>query len=350
MKLTYKTFLLEFKHPFGVSSNTRKETPTIFIQLELNDFKGYGEACLPVYLGETTQEALSFLEKAKMVLEKITAVDDLSKLIVEINLLDKNNNAAKAAIDIALHDLVGKIKKQAVWQLYDLPEVLPRATSLTIGIDKEEVLIQKIKEAEEFSILKIKAGTDNDKDLIQLIRRYTRKPLYVDVNQGWKDKERVLDMMFWLKEQNVILVEQPMPVEMKKEMTWVTERSPIPTIADESVKRLKDLQALNGEFSGVNIKLMKCTGISEALKMIDYCKKNKQLVLLGCMAESSCATSAMAQLMGYADYIDLDAPLLYKNDPFEGVKYKNGYVFLSDRPGIGLEPKKDPEIIWSDNL
>lgn len=338
MKLVVKPFLLEFKHPFGVSSNTRKETPVVFIKLEANDYEGYGEACLPAYLGETTQETLLFFEKARTLLEKITLPFDLLEVLSKIDSLGKGNNAGKAAIDIALHDLSGKIKGQNIAQMYGFEKSEPMSTSFTIGIDKEETVIRKIKEAEGFSILKIKAGTENDKELISLIRRYTGKPLYVDVNQGWTDKEYVLDMILWMQGQNVVLVEQPMPVSMEKEMAWVTERSPIATIADESVKRLGDLENLKGVFSGVNIKLMKCTGIAEALKMIKYCKQHKLVILLGCMAESSCATSAMAQLMGFADYIDLDAPLLYKNDPFKGITYENGKVYLNDLAGIGAGP------------
>ena len=339
MKITCKSFLLEFKHPFGVSSNTRKETPTVFIKLEDKGYCGYGEACLPVYLGETTQQTLSFFEKAKPALEKVSGVFELLDLVKEIDILSEGNNAAKAAIDIALHDLKGKINGQTIAQMYKFSCSRERETSYTIGIDKEETIIQKIKEAADFSILKIKVGTENDKELITLIRKHTSKPLYVDVNQGWKDREYVLEMLHWMKEKNVVLVEQPMPVAMKKEMTWVTERSPIPTIADESVKRLKDLKELDGSFTGINIKLMKCTGIAEAIKMIDYCKKNNLTILLGCMAESSCATSAMAQLMGFADYVDLDAPLLYKNDPFGGITYSAGKIYQNKKPGIGASPK-----------
>jgi L-alanine-DL-glutamate epimerase-like enolase superfamily enzyme len=160
----------------------------------------------------------------------------------------------------------------------------------------------------------------------------------VDVNQGWHDKQMVLDMIFWMKEKNVILIEQPMPVSMADEMAWVTEQSPIVTIADESIKRLKDVENLKGSFSGINIKLMKSTGLTEVIEMARYAKQNNLKVLLGCMAESSCATSAMAQLMQFADYIDLDAPNLLKNDPFKGVTYKNGNVYLNDLPGIGVEP------------
>ncbi|WP_317896640.1 dipeptide epimerase [Aurantibacillus circumpalustris] len=339
MNLQFTPFWLEFKHPFGVSSNTRKETLSIFIKLEVDGYEGFGEACLPAYLGETEKNTVEFFGKARMFLRDISSGFNLKELIEQINLLDLGSNAAKAAIDIALHDLYGKIHTQTIAQIYGFKRKESMETSFTIGIDVEEKLIQKIEEAKDFSVLKIKAGTKNDQQLIETIRKYTNKPLYVDVNQGWTDKLYVLELLNWMKDQNVILVEQPMPVRMKEEMCWVTERSPITTIADESVKRLTDLENLKGEFSGVNIKLMKCTGIYEAIKMIEFCKENSIKILLGCMAESSCATSAMAQLMSFADYIDLDAPLLYKNDPFEGVTYKEGMVYVNDLSGIGFEPK-----------
>lgn len=340
MNLEYKPFMLEFMHPFGVSSNTRKETPTVFIKISSEGFSGYGEACLPAYLGETTEETIKFFEKARTLLSASSLASDMADIIQRTDLLAPGNNAAKAAIDIAIHDLFGKSTSQSVAILYGFEKSPNKATSFTIGIDKEEILIQKIKEAQDFSILKIKAGTKDDKSLINFIRQHTDKPLYVDVNQGWTDKNYVLDMIFWMKEQGVVLVEQPMPVALRDEMAWVTSRSPIPTIADESVKRLTDLKNLKDVFSGFNIKLMKCTGVAEALKMIHFCKEHQRVILLGCMAESSCATSAMAQLMGFADYIDLDAPLLYKNDPFSGVTYHHGMLELNDLPGIGANPRE----------
>lgn len=339
MDLHYKPFLLQFKHPFGVSSNTRKETPSVFLELKEKGFIGYGEACLPLYLGETVDETIVFFEKVRSLLETISREADVSNILERVDALSFGNNAAKAAIDIALHDLLAKTKGISYREMMGFEKAVPMASSFTIGIDKEKILEQKIKEAADFTVLKVKAGTTDDKKLIRLIRKYTDKPLYVDVNQGWTNKEEVLEMIFWMKEQNVILLEQPMPAAMKEEMRWVTERSPITTIADESVKRLSDLENLNGAFHGINIKLMKCTGLAEALKMIDYCKKKNLKILLGCMAESSCATTAMAQLMHFADYIDLDAPQLYTNDPFNGVLYKNGMVYLNDLPGIGVDLK-----------
>ncbi len=340
MLLTYKPYLLEFKHPFGVSSNTRKETPTVFIKLEGENNFGYGEACLPSYLGETVESTTQFFQKAANLFSSYDPTLPLHFFLDEIQQLGEGNYAAKAAVDIALNDLYGKILNKSYSRMMGFPVSEPKATSFTIGIDSPQKIEQKIKEAEDFQILKIKAGTADDKQLIELIRKFTDKPLYVDVNQGWRDKNFVMDMILWMKEQNVILLEQPMPVEMHEEMSWVTEQSPILTIADESVRRLSDLEAMDECFGGVNIKLMKCTGLREAMRMINYCKKNDLKILLGCMAESSCGTTAMAQLMQFADYVDLDAPLLYKNDPFTGVKYEKGFVCLEEKPGIGTFPQE----------
>lgn len=339
MESNYRLYFLEFKHPFGVSSNTRKETASVFLELDAEGYKGYGEACLPAYLGETIEATTSFFDLAKPYLKKLSGTFDIEVCMAEMERLKEGNNAAKAAIDMALHDLQGKIAGKSVAELYHLTANCSGVTSFTIGIDSEPILAEKIKEASEFSILKIKAGTADDKALLKMIRKYTDKPLYVDVNQGWKDKEQALEMAKFMKDENVLLLEQPLPVGMKKEMAWLTERSPVPTFGDESVKRLKDLQQLDGAFHGVNIKLMKSTGLLEAMKMIDFCREKKIQILLGCMAESSCATSAMAQLMSLADHLDLDAPLLYVNDPFEGLRYSHGQIMTNKYPGIGVKPR-----------
>ena len=341
MELSYHPYLLEYKHRFGVSSNTRTHTQSVFTKIAWDGFEGFGEACLPPYLGETLEATLEFFEKAKPILAKETYPCSIIEIINTLDDLSEQCNAAKAAVDIALHDLKGKIENKSVAQLYRLQKPENTITSCTIGIDAEDKLKQKIEEAAEFSILKIKAGTADDKALINLIRKYTDKKLYVDVNQGWTDKHFAIDMIAWFKEQGVILIEQPLPITQIDDMAWVTENSVLPTIADESVKRLIDIQKIKGVFSGVNIKLMKCTGIKEAFEMIEQCKQFDLKIFLGCMAESSCGTSAMAQLISCADYIDLDAPHLLKNDPFSGLNYENGKVVLNDAVGIGVLPNKD---------
>lgn len=338
MILTYKPYTLEYKHPFGVSSNTRTHTQSVFTKLSWDGFDGYGEACLPPYLGESLEQTLDFLERSKGVFKGQSYPCSIAEIILELDELDDKCNAAKAALDIALHDLKGKIENKTVQQMYRLNTVAKATTACTIGIDTEDVLKQKIEDAADFTILKIKAGTPDDKALIRTIRKYTDKPLYVDVNQGWKDRQMAVDMAHWLLEENVLLIEQPMPVDQLDDLAYLTQHSKLPIIADESCKRLTDIHTVKGAFHGINIKLMKCTGIKEAFEMVELAKEHELKIFLGCMAESSCGTAAMAQFIGCADFIDLDAPVLLKNDPFSGVSYKHGNIELPMKPGIGAEP------------
>jgi L-alanine-DL-glutamate epimerase-like enolase superfamily enzyme len=198
------------------------------------------------------------------------------------------------------------------------------------------VVRQKVKEAAEFKILKVKLGRDTDKEMIETIRSVSDVPLCVDVNQGWKDKNLALEMIFWLKEKGVEYVEQPMSKEKTEEIAWLTQNSPLPIIADEAVQRLTDVQSSIGIYSGINIKLMKCTGMREAHKMITLARANNMKVMIGCMTETSCAVSAAAQLSPLANWADLDGNLLISNDPYTGVKITDGKITLNDLPGIGI--------------
>jgi L-alanine-DL-glutamate epimerase-like enolase superfamily enzyme len=245
------------------------------------------------------------------------------------------NAAAKASIDIALHDLTGKLMNQPWCNIWGLNKDKTPFTSFTIGIDTPAVIREKVKEADEYKILKVKLGRDNDKAIIETIRTVTSKPIYVDVNQGWKDRDYALDMSYWLKSKNVLLIEQPFPKDSIEETAWLTKWSPLPVIADESVQRLDDVIKAKDVFSGINIKLMKCTGMREAYKMITLAKALGLKVMLGCMTETSCAISAASQLSPLADYIDLDGALLISNDLFEGTKIVDGKVTISGLPGIG---------------
>ena len=308
----------------------------MLIELEDNELKGYGEACLPAYLGEETLDTISFLAKAEGVLSLASTSSNIDEIMRELDQLSSRHNAAKAGINIALWDMKSKCEGRGLSESLGLSPYEPVSTSATIGIDDDELILQKkITETEQFPILKIKAGTNDDKKLIGLVRKYTSKPLYVDVNQGWTNEVHALEMLHWMKEKNVLMVEQPMPVEEIAKMRYLRLQSPLPLIADESVKRLKDLGAIADCFHGINIKLMKSCGISEARQMIQMGKKMEFKIMLGCMAESSCATSAMLHLSSLGDYLDLDAPNLIVNDPFEGVSYYEGKVQLRHKTGNG---------------
>ncbi len=335
MKFSFRPYTLELKHVFTVAVSSRTTTPVMLTEIEYEGVKGYGEASMPPYLGESQETATKFLSRVN--LEQFDDPFEMEKILEYVDSIDEKNTAAKASVDIALHDLVGKLIGKPWYKIWGFDKTKTPYTTFTIGIDKPDVVRQKVKEAEEFKILKVKLGRDNDREMIETIRSVTDKPLTADANQGWKDKHYALEMIQWLSEQNVLYIEQPMPKEMIEENAWIAEHSPIPVLGDESIQRIPDLIKMKDVYSGVVIKLMKCTGMREAYKMITLAKSLGMKVMLGCMTETSCAISAAAQLSPEADWADLDGNLLIKNDPYEGVKVIDGKITLNDYPGIGLK-------------
>ncbi len=334
LKLRFRSYNLELTHTFTVAEMSRNTTPVVLTELEYDGLVGYGEASMPPYLGESHETVLRFLNKVDM--EQFSDPFRMEEILDYIDSVAEGNRAAKASVDIALHDLVGKIVNQPLYRLWGLaPEKAP-VTSFTIGIDKPEVVVAKTKEAARFKVLKVKLGRGNDKEMINMVRSVTDVPVYVDVNQGWNDKYQALDMINWLKEQGVVFVEQPMPAAQIDDMAWLTQHSPLPTLADEAFHRLPDVVKFKDVYSGINIKLMKSTGLREAHKMITVARAMNMKILMGCMTETSCAVSAAAQLSPLVDWADLDGNLLINNDVYEGVKVVDGKLTLNDRPGIGI--------------
>ena len=335
MRLRFYPYTLELAHAFGVASNTRTSTPAMLVELELDGITGYGEAAMPPYLGESQESAAKFLGLFDA--SSVTDPFQLEEILPRIDALAPGNTAAKAALDIALHDWVGK-KLGAPWhRLWGLDPARAPVTSFTIGIDTPEIVRRKTVEAAPYKILKVKLGRDRDTDrqLIETIRTVTDKPITVDSNQGWRDRDEALRMSEWLAARNVVFIEQPMPKEQVDDTAWLRVRSPLPLIADESVQRLADVPKACGVFDGINIKLMKCTGLREAHKMITLARALGLKVMLGCMTETSCAISAAAQLSPLVDWADLDGALLIKNDLFDGATIVDGRITLPDHPGIG---------------
>lgn len=337
MNLTFKPYLLTLRHAFGVSGVTRTTTQSVQVEIECDGVVGYGEASMPPYLSESTASVLAFLERVD--LSQFNSPFEMDDILAYVDGICENNAAAKASIDIALHDLVGKLIGQPWWKIWGLNKEKTPSTFYTIGIDTPEVVKEKTKEALKFDMLKVKLGRDqkSDREMIESVRAVTDKPIAVDANQGWKDKVYASEMIGWLHEQGIILVEQPMKKTKLDDIAWITERSPLPVIADESLQRLTDIPKLKGAFSGINIKLMKCTGMREAWKMVNLARALDMKVMVGCMTESSCAISAAAQISPMVDWADLDGNLLISNDVFDGVKTApNGKLILTDLPGLGL--------------
>jgi L-Ala-D/L-Glu epimerase / N-acetyl-D-glutamate racemase len=334
MKLSYRPYTLELRHVFTIATSSRSTTPVMLTEIECDGVIGYGEASMPPYLGESQESAAAFL--AKVDLSGFTDPFGLEEILAYVDGIAPGNPAAKASVDIALHDLVGKLAGQPWWRLWGYDRAKTPYTSFTIGIDTPDVVRQKTKEAAEFKILKVKLGRDTDKEMIETIRSVTNVPLCADVNQGWKDRQFALDMLHWLKEKGVVFVEQPMAKDAPADNAWLTERSPLPLLGDEAVQRLPDVRKASSVYSGINIKLMKSTGMREAHEMLTLARALDMKVLLGCMTETSCGISAASHLSPVVDWADLDGALLIRNDPFEGTRIVDGKVTLTDAPGIGL--------------
>jgi L-alanine-DL-glutamate epimerase-like enolase superfamily enzyme len=335
--LRFAPYTLQLKHAFTLSTSSRTTTPVMLTEIEYDGVTGYGEASMPPYLGESHESVSKFLS-----LLNLSQFNDpflLIDILEYANGIMPGNFAAKASIDIALHDLIGKLVGEPFYRLFGLNPSRAPLTSFTIGLDTPEIIRQKVAEAGPYKILKVKLGRDNDREMVEVIRSLTDKPLCVDVNQGWKDRNHALEMAQWLKEKGVIFLEQPMPKEMKNDIAWLTQKSPLPVVGDEAIQNIGDLLNNRDVYSGINIKLMKCGGLNAAMKMINVARAFGMKVMIGCMTETSCAVSAAAQLSPLVDWCDLDGNLLISNDPFEGLKIVDGKVILPEKPGIGVQKK-----------
>jgi len=334
MKISCKEFELELKHPFSIAKFTRTSTPLLLLKLNYQGFDGYGEASMVPYMGESYASASAFL--AKVDFSRFKHPFNFAEIHEYLDSLESGNPAVKAAIDIALNDLNGKILNQPCYKIFGSdPEKMP-VTSYTVGIDTPAVIREKLKDADAFKVIKVKLGRDNDKELIKTIRSVTDLPLYVDANQGWTDRKQAIEMCYWLHDQGVLLIEQPMDKNNIDGNAWLTGRSPIPIIADEAVQRIADLDKLRGAYHGINIKLMKSAGMYEAHQMILKARSFGMKILIGCMSETSIATLAGIALAPLCDWADLDGPWLTKNNPFNAPEMKDGKYVLNDLPGLGL--------------
>lgn len=334
MKLRFYPYTLELRHTFTIATSSRTTTPTMMVEVEKDGTIGYGEASMPPYLGESQESAAAFLSKVD--LSRFRDPFQLEEILPAIDAIAPGNPAAKAAVDLALHDWIGR-KFGAPWyRIWGLDPAKTPVTSFTIGIDTPDIVRKKTLEAAPYRILKVKLGRDTDKLMIETIREVTDKPITTDANQGWKNRDEALKMIEWLAGKGVLFVEQPMPKERVDDIAWLKERSPLPLIGDESVQRLPDVLKAHGVFHGINIKLMKCTGLREAHNMIVLARSLGMKVMLGCMTETSCAISAAAHLSPLVDWADLDGAVLIKNDLFEGATIVDGKITLNEKPGLGI--------------
>lgn len=346
MRTTTKGINLEFEpltlttaHPFGISYGTSQEHQNILVKLQYGDLVGYGEACPVEYHSESlhTVKALLHYWQSEGVLG-----DDPFAIAETVRRLDKSiagNNSAKAAIEMAMYDLAGKLVNKPVYQMLGLSGAPYPITDFTIGIDSIEKIESKTHEAVEagYKALKVKQGTAYDKEIITKIRKIAPDlPLRVDANGAWSPK-RAIAMSKFLAEHNVEFIEQPLPKYAHlNDWKHVHEHCAIPIFADESIARSNDVARLAGAIDGVVVKLAKTGGILEAIKVMHTARAFGMQIMFGCMIESSIGISAAAQVQSMCDYLDLDGALLLANDPFDGVQYQDGWLRYPDRPGLGV--------------
>jgi L-alanine-DL-glutamate epimerase-like enolase superfamily enzyme len=328
---------LKLRHTWTTTMSSSDFRDTLHVRLIREGVTGHGEGA-PII---RYQENAAGAEGAVLSVRDLVTGSDpwqFEKLLGEIFRRVPGQYAAKAALDIALMDWVGQKLGVPLYRYLGLDPNDAPITTFSIGIDTPEVTRTKVREAEAFPVLKIKVGLDTDEATIAAVRSATNKPLRVDANEGWKDKEVAVRKINWLATQGVEFVEQPMPAEMLEETRWVRERVRLPLIADEACQRARDVPRLVGIFDGVNVKLDKAGGILEAFKMIQIARALGLKTMLGCMVSSSVSVTAAAHLSPLVDYADLDGNLLIANDPFTGVQVRNGKLLLPDRPGLGLKP------------
>lgn len=345
MVLTFEPFEARMKHVFTISGSSRSTTPIVLTRISYQGHVGYGEASMPPYLGESSASVMDFLRRVD--LSRFSSPFQMEEILTYVDNITTNNTAAKCSVDIALHDLCGKLMGQPWWKIWGWSNRNLPSTCVTVGlaytadgsIDREEVR-KKTLETLDYNLIKVKLGNteENDKIMISTIREVTNLPIVVDANQGWKEKGQALSMIEWLAARGVEMVEQPMPKLMLDESAWLRDRSPLPIMADEACQRLSDIRKLYGAYDGINIKLMKCTGMREAREMITLAKALHMRIMMGCMTETSVAISAAAQFASQLEWADLDGNWLIANDIFNGMKVVDGYITLEDKPGIGVEP------------
>jgi L-alanine-DL-glutamate epimerase-like enolase superfamily enzyme len=333
MKLDRQTFDLKLTTPFRISRGVQYTAANVLVKITHDGVTGIGEAAPSAHYGEDRGTVLAAL--AKMADELGNDPFALEETLDHLNHVIRLNPSAKAAIDMALYDLVGKLLNVPVYKLFGLSAAKTPLTSFTIGIDTPENMAKKALAAREYPILKIKVGTKNDVANLKAIREVSDAVIRVDANTAWTPKEAVRAINE-LAEFGIEFVEQPVAPHDLAGLKYVREHVPLPIITDESSITVEDIPRVAECTDGINIKLMKCGGLHHALKMIHVARAHNLKIMIGCMIESSLSITAAAHLTPLLDYADLDGHLLVDDDPYTGVKVEDGKLILPEGPGLGV--------------
>jgi L-alanine-DL-glutamate epimerase-like enolase superfamily enzyme len=337
-RVELKTRRLVLKHTWTTVMSSSDYRDTFFVEYTRDGAAGIGEGAPIVRYKESAEACRAAIETVRGYLETADPWQ-FRKVAGEVFRRIEGQYAAKAAVDIALLDWVGQRLGVPLWRYFGLDKNDAPLTTFSIGIDTAEAIRRKVREAEDFPVLKIKVGLENDEEVIAAVRSVTRKPVRPDANEGFKSKEEAVEKINWLEKQGAELIEQPLPAANLEDMNWIRKRVHIPVIADEACLHPRDVPRLAPHFDGVNVKVDKCGGLLAAARMIEVARALGLKAMLGCMVSSSAAITAAAHLSPLVDYADLDGNLLISNDPYEGVKVVKGKLVLPDAPGVGLRAR-----------
>ncbi len=339
MNLSFYPLDLKLKHTFQIARETRDVQNNVVVQIKDRDgIVGYGESAPSRFFGEDVTSVTKTLVQSRDLL-KNTDPFQIEDITLHLKNKFPKDAAARAAIDIALHDMIGKKLKIPLYKFLGLNRHERKTTSFTIGIDTVEKMCKKVEEARDFPVLKIKVGMKGDTEILKELRKTTKAVFRVDANTGWT-RDEARQKLNLMEELGVELVEQPFPVGSIESLKAVRRHSKIPIFADEDIKDSKDIPAFSDVVDGINIKLMKCGGIREALRMIYTARAHGLKIMVGCNIESSLSITAAAHLMSLVDYVDLDGNLLVTNDPYIGATVDQGRLTLPEGNGLGVEARR----------
>jgi len=329
---------LHLREVFTISRGSRTHVDNVLVKLEKDGITGYGEAGPNTRYEETAERVLEDIAELDAgIFDGVSSPAEIRELLEAQSFQTKS---ARTAAEMAWLDWWGKSQGQPLWKLLGFDHRTTPVTSFTIGIDEPEVMQHKVREAEQYPVLKVKLGTNRDREIIRAIRAVTNKPLRVDANEGWTSVAQAMREIEFLATQNVELVEQPMPAAMKQELRQLNKESSLPLCADESFTGTEDMEELAEAFDILNLKLMKFGSVSGALDAVEQAHGTGLRVMIGCMIESSLAISAGGLPALNAEFADLDGFLLIANDPFTGLHTTpEQRLQLSEQPGLGVYPK-----------
>lgn len=330
IELTAEPLDLPLKHVFTIARSSESVSRTVIARVRWNGLEGLGESA-PIQRYRETPDSVTAGLTAHRLGDDPYAFESL---------LDGLTPAQACALDVALHDLVGKDLDRPLWRLLGLDPARTPRTSFTIGIAPLDETVAKVREVGSHPVIKVKLGKGAELETIEAIRSVYAGTIRIDANEGWTP-EQTVTLLTEMARHEIEFCEQPIPAGSPEKLRWIKERSPVPIVTDEDSKDADDLPALMGCVDGINIKLVKCGGIRGALKMVHVARAMGLKIMLGCMVESQVLITAAAHLSPLVDWADLDGPFLTARDPFSGITYDDGKIVLPDGPGLGVRERAD---------